>query len=90
LRSPGQDATSADFAEQNQVIGQIQPQVRREFRARPALAQNCLRKPAELGHGCAQQTLGCYLSEGLAGEHNEAEARMWLEKAADQGVPEAQ
>jgi TPR repeat protein len=53
--------------------------------ANPAVAQSCLRKAAELGRGCAQLTLARHLSEGLAGEHNEAEARMWLEKAADQG-----
>ena len=34
--------------------------------------------------------LGRYLASGAAGEQNPAEARMWLERAVAQGVPEAE
>ncbi|MGA7866209.1 MAG: hypothetical protein WCA23_19840, partial [Stellaceae bacterium] len=48
------------------------------------------RGAAELGHGQAQLMLGRYLAEGVAGEPDPAEARLWFEQAAVQGIEEAQ
>ena len=53
-------------------------------------AQRWFRAAAELGHGQAQLMLGRYLAEGAAGEPNPAEARLWFEQAAAQGIEEAQ
>ena len=55
---------------------------------RPA-AQRWFRAAAERGHGHAQMMLGRYLARGLAGERDPAEARIWLERAVAQGLPEA-
>ena len=55
-----------------------------------AEAQRWFRAAAELGHGQAQLMLARYLTSGAAGEKRPAEARMWLERAAAQGVPEAE
>jgi TPR repeat protein len=53
-------------------------------------AQRWFRAAAELGHGQAQFMLGRYLASGAAGERNTVEARDWLERAAEQGVAEAE
>ena len=54
------------------------------------IAQRWFRAAAELGHGHAQMMLGRYLSGGLTGEPDREEARLWLERAVAQGVPEAE
>ena len=57
---------------------------------RPA-AQRWFRAAAELGHGQAQMMLGRYLAEGAAdGEPDPVEARSWFERAAAQGIEDAQ
>ena len=53
-------------------------------------AQRWFRAAAELGHGHAQLMLGRYLAEGAAGNPDRAEARLWIEQAAAQGIEEAQ
>src|SRR5262249_29289095 len=53
-------------------------------------SQRWFRAAAELGHGHAQLMLGRYLSSGVAGQHDPAQARFWLERALAQGVSEAQ
>jgi TPR repeat protein len=53
-------------------------------------AQQWFRAAAELSHGHAQMMLGRYLMGGLAGELNPEEGRRWLERAAAQGVVEAE
>jgi TPR repeat protein len=53
-------------------------------------AQQWFRAAAELGHGHAQTMLGRYLIAGLAGELNPEEGRRWLERAAAQGIAEAE
>ena len=53
-------------------------------------AQRWFRMAAERGHAHAQMMLGRYLARGLAGETNLEEARGWLERAAAQGLEEAQ
>jgi len=55
-----------------------------------ATAQRWFRAAAKLGHGHAQLMLGRYLARGVAGERNPAEARLWLERALAQGIPEAE
>jgi uncharacterized protein len=55
---------------------------------RPA-AQRLFRKAAERGHGIAQMMLGRYLARGLAGGQDVEEARVWLERAHNQGVTAA-
>ena len=55
-----------------------------------AEAQRWFRAAAELGHGQAQLMLARYLASGVAGERNPEEARLWLERAVAQGVPEAE
>jgi transcriptional regulator GlxA family with amidase domain len=45
---------------------------------------------AERDHGQAQLMLGRYLDAGAAGELDPAEARTWLERAAAQGIAEAE
>ena len=47
------------------------------------------RAAAERGHAHAQMMLGRYLARGLAGKADPAEARIWLERAAAQGLDEA-
>ena len=47
------------------------------------------RRP-KLGHGQAQLMLGRYLANGAGDELNPEEARQWLERAAAQGVADAQ
>jgi TPR repeat protein len=54
------------------------------------MAQKWFRVAAELGHGQAQLMLGRYLASGVGGELNPEEAREWLERAAAQGVADAQ
>jgi hypothetical protein len=56
----------------------------------PMIAQRWFREAAKLGNGHAQLMLARYLAAGIAGEPNAAEAIDWLERAADQGVEEAQ
>jgi TPR repeat protein len=53
-------------------------------------AQRWFRAAAELGHGHAQLILARYLASGAAGERNPAEARLWLERAIAQRIPEAE
>jgi TPR repeat protein len=48
------------------------------------------RAAAESGHGHAQLMLGSYLASGAAGKPNPLEARLWLERAVAQGVPDAE
>jgi TPR repeat protein len=55
-----------------------------------ALSQRWLRAAAERGHGKAQQMLGRYLAQGLAGERDLEEARLWFAKAAAQGIADAE
>ncbi|RWF68669.1 MAG: hypothetical protein EOQ34_24720, partial [Mesorhizobium sp.] len=52
-------------------------------------AQKWFAAAAERGHGQAQLMLGRYFSKGLAGEHYPAVGRLWLERAAAQGLEEA-
>jgi TPR repeat protein len=52
-------------------------------------AQRWFRAAAELGHGHAQLMLGRYLVDGVAGNHDLSEGRLWLERAAAQGIPDA-
>ena len=54
------------------------------------IAQRWFRAAAERGHGQAQLMLGRYLDAGAAGELDPAEARTWLERAAAQGIAEAE
>ena len=54
-----------------------------------ARAQHWFRAAAERGHPHAQMMLGRYLARGLAGQKDLAQARAWLEKAASQGLDEA-
>ena len=58
--------------------------------ADPQVAQRWFRAAAELGHGHAQLMLGRYLLAGDAGDMNSAEGRLWLERAAAQGVADAE
>jgi hypothetical protein len=51
-------------------------------------AQKWFRAAAELGHGHAQVMLARYLAIGVIGEPDRAEAHMWLERAAAQGIGE--
>ncbi|MGH3306021.1 MAG: tetratricopeptide repeat protein, partial [Streptosporangiaceae bacterium] len=44
---------------------------------------------AERGHGHAQLMLGRYYLHGSAGVRDPVEARRWLERAASQGLQEA-
>jgi uncharacterized protein len=53
-------------------------------------AQRWFRAAAELGHGHAQLMLGRYLLGGLAGDRNPTEGRAWLERAAAQGIADAE
>jgi len=53
-------------------------------------AQRWFRAAAELGHGHAQLMLARYLARGVAGERNPVEARLWLERAIAQGIPDAE
>ena len=53
-------------------------------------AQRWFRAAAELGHGQAQLMLGRYLTNGLAGDLEPDEGRLWLERAAAQGTAEAE
>lgn len=55
----------------------------------PAVAQRWFRAAAERGHAEAQKMLGQYLARGLAGERDLDAARLWLERAAAQGLPDA-
>ena len=48
------------------------------------------RAAAELGHGHAQMMLGRYLSSGAAGDQDDEDARLWLERAVAQGIAEAE
>ena len=52
-------------------------------------AQKWFAAAAQRGHGHAQLMLGRYLSKGVAGEHDLAAGRIWLERAAAQGLAEA-
>jgi TPR repeat protein len=54
------------------------------------IAQRWFRVAAERGHGHAQMMLGRYLLNGLAGDLNPAEGRMWLERAVAQGIADAE
>jgi len=53
-------------------------------------AQRWFRAAAELGHGHAQLMLGRYLVAGTAGDLNPQEGRSWLERAAGQGIADAE
>ena len=53
------------------------------------LAQQWFRAAAELGHGHAQLMLAKYLLIGADGG-TVAEARLWLERAAAQGIADAE
>jgi hypothetical protein len=53
-------------------------------------AQRWFRAAAEHGHGHAQMMLGRYLTSGAAGDLDPAEGRKWLERAAAQGIAEAE
>jgi TPR repeat protein len=53
-------------------------------------AQRWFRAAAELGHGHAQLMVGRYLVAGTAGELNPEEGCSWLERAAGQGVADAE
>jgi TPR repeat protein len=55
-----------------------------------AAAQRWFRAAAERGHGPAQLMLARYLGTGAAGEANRVEAREWLERAAAQGIADAE
>jgi TPR repeat protein len=52
--------------------------------------QRWFRGAAERGHGHAQMMLGRYLTSGVAGDLDPTEGRKWLERAAGQGVAEAE
>jgi TPR repeat protein len=52
-------------------------------------AQTWYRTAAERGHPYAQMMLGRFLLRNVAGEHNPVEARVWLERAAAQGLQDA-
>ena len=53
-------------------------------------AQRWFIMAAERGHAHAQLMLSRYLFRGLAGETDPATALVWLERAAGQGLEEAQ
>jgi TPR repeat protein len=53
-------------------------------------AQHWFRAAADCGHGPAQLMLSRYLATALAGDRDPEEARLWLERAAAQGVAEAE
>jgi uncharacterized protein len=55
-----------------------------------SIAQRWFRASAERGHGHAQLMLGRYLIDGAAGKHDLAEGRLWLERAAGQGIADAE
>lgn len=55
-----------------------------------ALCVEKFRQAAALGHAKAQMMLGIYLREGIGCVANEKEYLMWLEKAAKQGLLQAQ
>ena len=48
------------------------------------------RAAAARGHGVAQMMLGRYLLAGVTGDPALEEGRMWLERAAAQGITEAE
>jgi len=52
-------------------------------------AQTWYRSAADRGHPYAQMMLGRFLLRNVAGEHNPVEARVWLERAAAQGLQDA-
>ena len=52
-------------------------------------AQFWYRAAAERGHPYAQMMLGRFLLRNVAGEHNPAQARVWLERALAQGLQDA-
>ena len=54
-----------------------------------AKAQTWYRSAAERGHPYAQMMLGRFLLRNVAGDHNPAEARVWLERAVAQGLQDA-
>jgi len=54
-----------------------------------AVAQHWFRAAAEQGHAEAQKMLGRYLARGLAGERDPEAARLWLGRAAAQGLADA-
>ena len=55
-----------------------------------ALAQHWFRAAAERGHAAAQLMLGRYLVGGVGSDPMLDEGRSWLERAASQGIAEAQ
>jgi hypothetical protein len=57
---------------------------------KPRVIVKCSIAAAELGHGHAQLMLARYLASGAAGKPSPVEARLWLERAAAQGVPDAE
>jgi uncharacterized protein len=54
-----------------------------------AAARKWFAAAAERGHGRAQLMLGRYLTKGLGGKRDPLAGRLWLERAAAQGVTEA-
>jgi hypothetical protein len=50
----------------------------------------CFRAAIAPGHGHAQMMLGRYLTSGVAGDLDTVEGRKWLERAAAQGVADAE
>jgi TPR repeat protein len=55
-----------------------------------AAAQKWFAAAAKSGHGQAQLMLGRYLARGTGGERSLPEGRLWLERAAAQGITEAE
>ncbi|WP_224670782.1 tetratricopeptide repeat protein [Mesorhizobium sp. BH1-1-5] len=53
------------------------------------MAQKWFKAAAERGHAHAQLMLGRYLFKGIAGEYHTATGRIWLERAAAQGLDDA-
>jgi hypothetical protein len=53
-------------------------------------AEHWFRAAAERGHGQAQLMLARYLPAGASGRKDLQQARDWLERAAAQGVAEAE
>jgi cell division septation protein DedD len=56
----------------------------------PVLAVTLWREAAEAGYGPAQFNLAMALQDGLGVGRNEGEAQLWLERAKEQGITQAE
>lgn len=72
------------------VLGLVYGYGQAGIEANPEYAFNCVKKAAESGLAPAEETLSDFFKNGIGTSADEQKAKLWMQKAAENGYPQAQ